>query len=83
MNAGFVWGNRFDVGYRLEDKTGWGVSILKTNTQFNTLIDAFPTNVTFINNEPTVTVTVPNPGTPPPADVTFTAPSFRWPIPAC
>jgi hypothetical protein len=71
MNAGFVWGNRFDVGYRLEDETGWDVSILKTNTQFNTLIDMFPTNVTFINNEPLVTIPA---VTPPPA--TIAVPSF-------
>jgi hypothetical protein len=56
MGAGFVWGNRFDLGYVLDDNTGWAVSILKTNTQFNTLIDSFSTNVTFINNEPMVTV---------------------------
>jgi len=56
MNAGFVWGNRFDLGYVLDDNTGWAVSILKTNTQFNTLVDSFSTNVTFVNNEPLVTV---------------------------
>lgn len=53
MKAGFVWGNRFDIGYVQDDETGWRTSILKTNTQFNTLSSATPEDVFFVNHEPT------------------------------
>ncbi|HEX3996931.1 MAG TPA: BBP7 family outer membrane beta-barrel protein [Pirellulales bacterium] len=52
MKARFVWGNRFDIGYMQDDDKGWLTSILKTNTQFNTLNSATPTTVFFIDNEP-------------------------------
>ena len=34
IKAGFVWGNRFDVGYRQCDNYGWDVSIIKSNLDF-------------------------------------------------
>src|SRR6202043_1755894 len=35
MDAAFQWGNRFEIGYMLDDDTGWMTSILKTNYQIN------------------------------------------------
>lgn len=54
MNAGFAWGNRFDFGYWSDDNLGWAMSILKTNNQFNTYNVPNQTNVTFVNNEPSL-----------------------------
>jgi hypothetical protein len=34
IKANFVWGNRFDIGYRLCDNTGWATSIVKSNMEF-------------------------------------------------
>jgi Putative beta barrel porin-7 (BBP7) len=34
IKAGFVWGNRFDLGYRQCDNYGWDVSIIKSNLDF-------------------------------------------------
>ncbi len=80
MNAGFVWGNRFDFGYNSDDNFGWAMSILKTNNQFNTLIQNFPSQVTFINNEPSIvlpSVGIPSTGlTPFVPLVGFPFPSF-------
>lgn len=83
MHAGFVWGNRFDLGYVNDENSGWLVSILKTNTQFNTLNEPFMSNVTFINNEPLVTlptVGIPsiggNPGVPGVLTTSFPFPNY-------
>ena len=54
MNAGFAWGNRFDFGYVCEDNSGWAMSILKTNNQNNSYDVTHETNVTFVNNEPSL-----------------------------
>ena len=37
MDAAFQWGNRYELGYMLDDDTGWMTSILKTNYQQNSL----------------------------------------------
>jgi hypothetical protein len=89
MGAGFVWGNRFDLGYVLEDNTGWAVSILKTNTQFNTLIDQFSTNVSFVPSTTLIAVTgvgTPsiggNPGIPGTLTSTVVVPSYQLAYPS-
>lgn len=50
LDASFVWGNRFDIGYRLCDGTGWMTSIVKSNTQFSTAFEeTTPTTVAFLD----------------------------------
>jgi hypothetical protein len=79
MNAGFVWGNRFEGGYTSEDNTGWAFSILKTNNQINSLFEAFPSQVTFINREPTIVL--PSVGVPSTPTTPF-VPLIGFPFPA-
>jgi len=35
ITAQFVWGNRFDIGYRMCDGSGWVTSIVKSNEDFS------------------------------------------------
>lgn len=35
ITANFVWGNRFDIGYRNCDGSGWVTSIVKSNIEFS------------------------------------------------
>jgi hypothetical protein len=46
ITANFVWGNRFDIGYRQCDGSGWVTSIVKSNTEFSGALDV--TNVTTV-----------------------------------
>jgi hypothetical protein len=39
ITAKFVWGNRFDIGYRQCDGSGWVTSIVKSNTEFSGALD--------------------------------------------
>jgi Putative beta barrel porin-7 (BBP7) len=46
ITANFVWGNRFDIGYRMCDGSGWVTSIVKSNTEFSGALDV--TNTTTV-----------------------------------
>jgi Putative beta barrel porin-7 (BBP7) len=46
ITANFVWGNRFDIGYRQCDGSGWVTSIVKSNTEFSGALGV--TNVTTV-----------------------------------
>ncbi len=46
ITADFVWGNRFDIGYRMCDGSGWVTSIVKSNIEFSGSLN--PVNVTTV-----------------------------------
>jgi hypothetical protein len=49
ISPNFVWGNRFDIGYRQDDGSGWMTSIVKSNTQFNSAGVGNSTSVGFLD----------------------------------
>jgi hypothetical protein len=46
ITANFVWGNRFDIGYRQCDGSGWVTSIVKSNLDFSSAFNV--TNTTSV-----------------------------------
>jgi putative beta barrel porin BBP7 len=73
IKAGFVWGNRFDVGYRQCDNYGWNISIIKSNLDFDggaatyttpTTVGFFDPNGVLPNNAVLALVGIDQTGTP-------------------
>jgi hypothetical protein len=49
IKGGYDWGNRFDLGYMVDENHGWETSILKTNDQISTF-DVSQSHIGFLNS---------------------------------